>query len=182
VNDLNNGVPLWRRILLCLSGISAFSNVLYVVLVIKGKISSFFWGIAGAILYGIYAFAFGYVGDAQLNIFFFLPMQFLGIYSWSKQMNTEATTRVRSLTPIGWLVMISLCAGLSAMFFYEIPAFAKALVGEYGFENILVAHIFDACTNAISVVGQFLLIFCYWEQYILWLCTNIMGIIMYSGK
>lgn len=181
-NDYNDGIPLWRRILLCLSGVAAFTNVLNVVLVIQGKISSYFWGIIGAILYGVYAFAYGYVGDAQLYALFFLPMQFVGMYIWSKELDSQSTTRVKSLSKIGWIFVIILCVGLGALFYYEIPAFAKLLTSQYFFETMLVPHILDASTNALSVVAQFLLILCYWEQYILWTCVNIMAIIMYSGK
>jgi nicotinamide mononucleotide transporter PnuC len=182
INELNNGVPLWRRICLCLSGIAAFTNVLNVVLVIRGKISSYFWGIIGAILYGIYSFAYGYVGDAQLYVLFFLPMQFIGIYMWSNQLDTQSTTRVKSLKLIGWIFVIILCVGLGFLFYYEIPAFSKLLTSQYFFQTSFIPHLLDALTNALSFVAQFLLILCYWEQYVLWAAVNIMGIIMYSGK
>ena len=172
---------MWRRILLCLSGVAAFTNVLNVVLVIKGKISAYFWGIIGAILYGSFAFAYGYVGDAQLYILFFLPMQFIGMYTWSNELDQQATARIKSLTWIRRIIVIVLIVGLGVMFFYEIPAFARALTKEYAFDNDLLPHILDASTNAVSFVAQFLLIFCYWEQYILWQCANIIGIFMYSG-
>ena len=161
---------------------AAFINVLNVVLIVRGKISSYFWGILGAILYGIYSFAYGYVGDAQLFVMFFLPMQFVGIYFWSKELDSQATTRVRSLTWIRWLLVLVVCVGLAAAFFYEISAFSKWLTSQYYFENMLVPRILDATTNALSVVAQFLLIFCYWEQYILWICVNLMAIFMYSGE
>ncbi|CAF3738630.1 unnamed protein product [Rotaria socialis] len=180
-NDLKDNVSLWRRILLCLSGVAAFVNVLYVVLVIRGKFSSYFWGVIGAIIYGAFSFAYGYVGDAQLYALFFLPMQFIGIYMWSKELDNQSTTRVKSLKWFGWIVVILLSIGLGVVFFYEIPAFSKLLTSQYFFESSRLPHILDASTNAISVVAQFLLILCYWEQYILWLITNIMAIIMYSG-
>lgn len=173
---------MWRRILLCFSGISAFTNVLNVVLVIRGKLSAYFWGIIGAILYGIYAFAYGYVGDAQLYVLFFLPMQFVGIYIWSSQLDSQATTRVKSLNLFGWILVVILSVGLGFLFYFEIPAFSKLLTSQYFFEENFVPHLFDAITNTISVLAQFLLIFCFWEQYILWVAVNIIGIIMYSGK
>lgn len=179
---MNDGVQLWRRVLLCFSGISAFTTVLYVVLVIHGKISSYFWGITSAILYGIYAFAYGYVGDAQLFLFFFLPMQFVGIYIWAKELDTKSTTRVKSLKPSGWIIVILLTLLFTFLFYYEIPVFSKYLTKMYLFERRAIPHILDAITNSLNVIGQFLLIACYWEQYILWLLVNIMSIIMYSGK
>jgi nicotinamide mononucleotide transporter len=182
VNDLHDGVPSWRRILLCLSGISAFTNVLNVVLVIHGKISAYFWGITGAILYGTYAFAYGYVGDAQLFVFFFLPMQFVGIYIWSKELDKQSRTRVKSLKLINWILIFILGVILAVLFFYEIPLFSKYLTSMYLFEERFLPHILDATTNALSVIGQFLLIACYWEQYIIWTIVNLMLIVMYSGK
>ncbi|CAF0941027.1 unnamed protein product [Rotaria sp. Silwood1] len=182
INDYYYGVPLWRRILLCLSGFAAFTNILNVVLVIRGKISSYFWGIIGAIIYGIFSFAYGYVGDAQLYTLFFLPMQFIGIYMWSKELDNQATTRVKTLNLFGWIFIILLSIGLSVVCFYEIPAFSKLLTSQYFFETMLLPHILDALTNALSIVAQFLLIFCYCEQYIIWIIVNIMAIIMYSGK
>jgi nicotinamide mononucleotide transporter PnuC len=109
-------------------------------------------------------------------------MQFVGMYVWSKELDNQSTTRVKSLKLIGWIIVIILCIGLAFLFFYEIPAFAKLLTTQYYFESMFIPHVLDATTNAISVVGQFLLILCYWEQYILWTCVNIMAIIMYSGN
>jgi nicotinamide mononucleotide transporter PnuC len=109
-------------------------------------------------------------------------MQFIGMYTWSKELDNQSTTRVKSLKLIGWIFIIIISVGLGAMFYFEIPAFSKAITGDYFFETTLVPHILDASTNALSIVGQFLLIFCYWEQYALWIVVNIMAIIMYSGK
>ena len=181
-NDFNASVPLWRRVLLCFSGLSAITNVLNVVLVVRGKISSYFWGILGAVLYGSYAFAYGYVGDAQLFVFFFLPMEFIGIMIWSKELDNKSTTRVKSLKVTGWLFVFVLSSTLTCLFFYEIPLFSKYLTSRYLFENRFVPHLLDAVTNAMSVVGQFLLILCYWEQYIVWTAVNLILIVMYSGK
>ncbi|CAF0898134.1 unnamed protein product [Didymodactylos carnosus] len=180
-NDLSDGISLWKRILLCFSGIASFTNVVSVVLVIKGKLSSYLWGIIAAILYGIYSFAYGYVGDAQLYVMFFLPMQFVGVYMWSKELDSSSTTRVKSLSRFSWLVVLVISIGLGVIFYYEIPAFSKLLVGSYSFEAKLIPHVLDATTNALSVVAQFLLILCYWEQYVYWLVVNTMAIVMYSG-
>jgi Nicotinamide mononucleotide transporter len=77
-NDEKAGVEYWRRILMCLSAAAAFTGAMSVVLSTLGKISCLFWGIINCVLYGLYAFAYGFSGDAQLNIVFFLPMQYYG--------------------------------------------------------------------------------------------------------
>ena len=156
--------------------------MLNVILVIHGKISSYFWGITGSILYGSFAFAFGYVGDAQLFVFVFLPAQFVGIYLWSKQLDNQSTTRVKSLTFSGWCLTIFFSCILIILFYYEIPLFSKYLTSIYLFENRFIPHVLDAITNGLSVIGEFLLITCYWEQYIIWVFVNLILIVMYSGK
>ncbi|CAF1331047.1 unnamed protein product [Adineta steineri] len=181
INDRTDRVALWRRCLLCLSGVSAFTNVLNVVLVIHGKMSAYFWGILGAILYGPFAFAYGYAGDAQLFVLFFLPMQFVGIYTWSQELDTQATTRVKSLKLTGWLFVLLSSSLVILLFYYEIPWFAKLLTGKYFFEKIPILHKLDAATNGLSVIAQILMIACYWEQYIIWTVVNLMLIVMYSG-
>ena len=144
--------------------------------------SSFFWGILSAIVYGSFAFAFGYVGDAQLFLFIFLPAQFVGIYLWSKQLDHQSTTRVKSLTWSGWCAMIVFSCMWIVFFYYEIPLFSKYLTKTYLFEERFIPHFLDAMTNGLSVMGEFLLIACYWEQYVLWTLVNLMLILMYSGK
>lgn len=144
--------------------------------------SSYVWGITGAIFYGSFAFAFGYVGDAQLFLFVFLPAQFVGIYLWSKQLDNHSTTRVKSLTCCGWFLTIIFSFLFILFFYYEIPIFSKYLTSTYLFEKQFIPHLLDAITNGMSVMGEFLLIACYWEQYILWTLVNLMLIVMYSGK
>ncbi|CAF1161572.1 unnamed protein product [Adineta steineri] len=182
VNDRTDRVALWRRCLLCLSGASAFTNVLNVVLVIHGKMSAYFWGILGAILYGPFAFAYNYAGDAQLFVLFFLPMQFVGIYIWSKELDTQATTRVKSLKLTGWLFVLLSSSLVILFFYYEIPWFARLFTEKYFFEKEPLPHILDAATNGLSVIAQILMVACYWEQYIIWTVVNLMLIFMYSGK
>ncbi|CAF1464257.1 unnamed protein product [Adineta ricciae] len=181
-NEYNQGTSLWRRVLLSFTGISAITNVLNVVLVIRGKMSSYFWGILGAIFYGTFAFANGYAGDAQLFVFFFLPMQFVGIHIWSKELDTKSTARVKSLKLSGWLLIILLSCTFILLFYYEIPMFSKLLTSKYLFEQTPVPHVLDALTNGLSVMGQFLCIARYWEQYIIWTFVNLALIVMYSGE
>jgi nicotinamide mononucleotide transporter PnuC len=109
-------------------------------------------------------------------------MQFVGIYIWSKELDKKSRTRVKSLELTGWIFICILSFILAILFYYEIPIFSKYLTSVYLFENKALPHILDALTNALSVIGQFLLIACYWEQYIIWTIVNLLLIVMYSGK
>src|ERR1700747_2422440 len=70
-NNFNN--DLWRRIINVLSGVASFTGVLCVVLSTFGKLSNYFWGIIHNIIYGLISYVYGYTGNAQLAIIFFLP-------------------------------------------------------------------------------------------------------------
>jgi HTH-type transcriptional repressor of NAD biosynthesis genes len=180
-NDRDNGITYWRRILMILSGVASFTGVMSVVLTTKGKFSSYFWGIINCILYGLFSFAYGYTGDAQLNIMFFLPFQFIGIYFWKDNLDDEETAIPKSLNFWKWLLVIIATIMLSFGFYYEIPPFTIALTGSYPFSDNPVPWKLDAISNALNVVAQVLLIGRYWEQWILWITVDCMQIAMYTG-
>ena len=48
---------MWRRVMMGLSGGASFTGALCVVLITKGKFSSYFWGLINTSLYGLFAFA-----------------------------------------------------------------------------------------------------------------------------
>jgi nicotinamide mononucleotide transporter len=59
VNDRLYGIEPWRRNMKCVNGGAAFTGVMSVVLVTKGKISTYFWGVINSVLYGLFAWAYG---------------------------------------------------------------------------------------------------------------------------
>ncbi|KAJ3120706.1 hypothetical protein HK098_004392 [Nowakowskiella sp. JEL0407] len=180
-NDEQAGIELWRRVIMTFSGIASFSGVLSVVLTAKGKYSCFFWGIINSAVYGLFAFAYGYAGDAQLNVFFFLPMQFVGLWAWHNSLDDENTAKARSLNLLQWVGALLLLTGCVFAFYFEIPVFAKAIAGSYVFEGNNTPRALDACTNGLNIVAQILLLGRFWEQWIFWLSVNILQIIMYAG-
>lgn len=62
---------------------AALTNVLCVLLVAKGRISNYYWGLAGVILYAIVAYKAQLYANMGLNIFY-VPLQFWGVYEWRK--------------------------------------------------------------------------------------------------
>lgn len=179
-NDRDAGYVYWKRVLMTLSGVASFTGAFSVVLVSLGKLSSYFWGILNTILYGSAAFAYGYVGDAQLNLFFFLPLQFIGIYNWLKHQNDNKVS-VRKLTLKTVIISVLLIGGLYPFFWWEIPAFSKLLTGYYFYQGNKIAFWFDVTTNTLSVVAQYLLNNRHREQWILWIIINCFQIAMFAG-
>jgi nicotinamide mononucleotide transporter PnuC len=194
----------------CISGAAAFTGVLSVVLTAKGKLSSFFWGAINSLLYGLFSLAYGkrrfccfffnvfkvfflgYTGDAQLNLFFFLPLQFIGLYQWSKSVESSLlivspsiyssfTVKSHSLSFQKQFFYLFVTFLLSLIFYYEIPWFAILLEGEYYFQGQLFPRLFDSCCNGFSIVAQILCLLQYTEQWIWWIVVDFLQIAMYCG-
>ncbi|KAJ1550919.1 hypothetical protein HK096_004236, partial [Nowakowskiella sp. JEL0078] len=108
-------------------------------------------------------------------------MQFWGIYTWSEKMDENETVTVRGLPLLGYLGTIVCAAALTIAFYYEIPAFAIAIIGNYVYDGLPVPWILDAMTNGLNITAQILLIMRFWEQWILWSIVNVLQITMYAG-
>jgi len=179
-NDKNNGYELWERVISALSGVASFTGAMTVVMTAKGLYSLFFWGYINVVLYGTYAFVYGYTGDAQLNIMFYLPLMIYGQFRWFHNMKGPVV-RMRFMNPLKWFLALSLCVGLGFAFYYEIPEFSKAIEGYYVFEDDEIPHRLDAISNALSILGQILLNGRYMEQWLFWITSNCIQIAMYAG-
>ena len=182
-NDTTSGVEYWRRVLMSLSGAASFTGAMCVVLTTFGKLSCYFWGTINCILYGLFAFAYGYGGDAQLNIVFFLPMQFWGILTWKDHIDesNENTVQGRSLKIWEWILTLCFGVGIYFGFYYEIPKFVEAVGGEYLFYDNDTARILDAATNSLNIIGQLLSLYRFWEQWFFWITVDCLQIAMYAG-
>ena len=64
--------------------ISSITGMIAVVLIAKGKISNFFFGIVQSGTYAYISFSYGLYGEAMLNGLFYFPFQFIGMYLWKK--------------------------------------------------------------------------------------------------
>jgi nicotinamide mononucleotide transporter PnuC len=181
VNDEAAGVATWRRALMLLSGVASFTGAVCVVLCAMGLFSTYFWGVINTITYGLFSIAYGYAGDTQLNLMFYMPMNLIGIYTWYKRVDAEEVAISRSLSWMQRLLVVVVCVGLGTAFYYEIPAFARAVTGVYFFEGQMAPRVCDASTNAMSIVAQVLMMFRFWEQWVLWIIVDIIQVLMYSG-
>ena len=180
-NDTKNNIELWRRIIYLSSGIISFTGILSVVMATKRKISTYLWGIINSLFFGLYAFAYGYIGNFQLNIIFFLPLQLIGIYKWHNKMedNSVIINKCNLWDIIKFLggTMITTTA-----FYYEIPILTKLITNsDYIFINNIEAYLLDVITTSLSITAQILMIYRYREQWIIWIIVDILQIALYAG-
>lgn len=148
--------------------VSATTGVACVVCTGKGKLSAYIFGLVNTVLYAIIAFQAKYYGEVMLNALYYFPMQFYGIYVWSKHMDNkthEVIKRHMSTKGRGLLGMIVIVATVAYGFAL------KALGGALPFV--------DALSTVISVVAMIVSIKMYMEQWVLWVIVNVVTVVMW---
>ena len=69
--------------------ISSVSGVACVVCTGKGKLSAYVFGLVNSVLYAIISYRAALYGETMLNALYYVPMQFVGFYVWSRHMDQE---------------------------------------------------------------------------------------------
>ena len=147
---------------------AALTGIWCVILTGKGKLSSFWFGSINTVLYAIIAWEAKYWGEVMLNLIYYVPMNFVGLYMWSKNMNKETEEVVKkrlslkkSIMSYGLVIVGTLGYGL----------FLKVLNGTLPFV--------DSMSTVFSVFAQFLCVKRYMEQWVLWVIVDVVTVIMW---
>lgn len=147
---------------------AALTGIWCVILTGKGKLSSFWFGSINTVLYAIIAWEARYWGEVMLNLIYYVPMNFVGLYMWSKNMNKETEEVVKkrlslkkSIMSYGLVIVGTLGYGL----------FLKVLNGTLPFV--------DSMSTVFSFFAQFLCVKRYMEQWVLWVIVDVVTVIMW---
>lgn len=147
---------------------AALTGVWCVILTGKGKLSSFWFGAINTVLYAIVAWRARYWGEVMLNILYYLPTNFIGLYNWSKHMNTETVeVEKKRLTLKGSIMAYSGVAVGTVIYGFIL----KSMGGTLPFV--------DSLSTVVSVFAQILCIKRCMEQWVLWVIVNIVTIVMW---
>lgn len=158
-----------------LSLVCAISGVLYIIQAAKGNIWSYFWGIINISTYIFIAYNSNYAGDFSLNLIFELPMQFVGIYAWSKHYNNEEEhVEVRNMTKAQSIRLIFFIIILTGLLYGIMPNINNLFQMESN-----PAPLIDAFTTTCSLLTLLLMALRYSEQWITWLFVDIFSIVMW---
>ena len=157
--------------------IAGIAGVLCVVLVAKGNIWNYLFGIVNVSMYAYISFKASLYGDAALNALYYVPMQFIGWCQWRKRgaAMTEAksggrgvqvkarcfTDHQRILLALGSAIAVVVC-GYVLKYFGDPQPFK------------------DSATTVLSVIAQALMALAFMEQWVLWIITNIISVAMWS--
>ena len=173
--------PQARTVMLLIAAFGSVMGVASTVLSANGLLWTFFFGILDVTLGTIVAADNALWGNFALHLFFFLPMQFVGLWQWRKRGAVGAKTEVkaRRLTPKQrWLVTALVAAGLAASYGVLLLIKIRTVAPE---EINRWQVFFDAAVFTFNIAGQILMSLAYMEQWILWNLVNVSSILLWGN-
>ena len=149
---------------------ASVTGMLSVILVAKGKISNYYFGIINVVIYGFISYNSKYYGEAMLNILYFLPMQIIGFMMWRRNnVNIDESKEVKAeRMTIKEIILWSVLSGIAVIVYGII---LKKL------NNTLPMA--DSFTTVLSVTAMILMVKRYIEQWIVWIMIDIVAIYMW---
>jgi nicotinamide mononucleotide transporter len=147
------------------------TGVICVVLVARGSIWNYSYGLYNAGGYAWLSYQNGLYGEVMLNAGYFLPAQIVGIFLWKENLakgTTVVMRKMEKLTMAGWLV---LSGGLT----YAYGVILSTIPGQN-------TPFFDSCSTVLSVIAMILMIYRYREQWILWIIVDIVSVAMWAFR
>lgn len=157
-------------IIVFVATIATFFGIAGDIFVSKRSIHNYIIGGIHVALYGLLAFYVGYYSSFALNIIFFLPMQFVGFYFWRRNIgNDKKYQNVKTFKKENLYIFL-----IFTIIFYII----FSLIFYYKTDD--PAPFVDSAITWLSILAMFLMVYGLWEQWIIWLITNVLTIIMWA--
>ena len=185
-----------------LGSAAGIAGVFCVVLVAKGSIWNYLFGLVNVSLYAWISYKASLYGDACLNAFYYLPMQFIGWWQWRRR------AEISPLASLGREDRAEASVGRAEQGdAVETPVrdergrntvrarrmdWTWRIVLALGCAAAVVACGFalrhfgdpqpfkDSATTVLSIVAQALMALAFMEQWALWIITNVLSVIMWS--
>ena len=148
--------------------LSATTGAACVICTGKGKMSAYVFGLVNSVLYAIISYQAALYGETMLNALYYVPMQFVGFYTWSRHMNTETNEVIKkNMKWTGRLMMT-----------------AFILAGTIGYGLLLRAMgdampFVDAFTTVTSVAAMLISVKMFAEQWWIWVVVDIVSVYMW---
>lgn len=149
-----------------IGSITSVTGVLCVVLVAKGNIWNYFFGLINVSLYAYVSFKATAYGDAALNALYYLPMQFVGYFAWRKRID-DVQVKARRLSSNQRILVAAVCIALTIGLGFILRACGDGQPFK------------DSTTTVLSIVAQALMAMAFMEQWVLWIMTNLISIAMW---
>lgn len=169
---------------LLLAAFGSIMGVLSTVLSANGNIMTFIFGFLDVLIGTIIYYENGIMGNFALHAFYFLPMQFIGFWQWSKRGakmksrdGDSAQVKARRLNGKQAIILIfSLMASIAVM--YLILLYVDKLKLNAGkieyIDNWKI--LLDSVVMMANIAGQVLMSLAFVEQWYLWLVVDVASV------
>ena len=156
--------------------VAGIAGVLCVVLVAKGSIWNYLFGIVNVSMYAYISYKASLYGDAALNALYYVPMQFIGWWQWrrrgaavsgSEAGGSSVQVKARRFTWHQRAILALGCAAGVIAVGYVLKHFGDPQPFK------------DSATTVLSIVAQALMALAFMEQWALWIITNVISVVMW---
>ena len=147
------------------------TGIICVVLVTRGSIWNYSYGLYNAGGYAWLSYQNGLFGEVMLNAGYFIPAQIVGIFMWKKNLaegSTVVMRKMEKLTTVMWLTIAAFCTFFYGLILNGIPG-----------QN---TPFFDSCSTTLSIIAMLLMMYRYREQWILWIIVDVVSVAMWSYR
>lgn len=148
--------------------ISAICGISYTILAGKGKISCYFFGLAGTMCYAYISYKNQLYGNLFLYMCYYFPMQILGIFKWKKHLNKKSREIIKTCLKVHEKLLYFICASAGSIILGLILKHTGDLT-----------PFIDATTAVFSIAGLLLTVKRCIEQWDIWTVVNGLSVIMW---
>ena len=179
--------PEVKSFMLLLAAFGSVMGVVNTVMSANGNILTFVFGFIDVLIGTIVYLDNGIMGNFALHAFYFLPMQFIGFWQWSKRgarvRSGEDGSRLiaRRLTGRQWAWLAAgIVGGIVALYlillYVDGAKLAAGKLDSVDKPKILL----DAVVMILNIAGQVLMSLAFMEQWYIWILVNISSISLWT--
>lgn len=159
-----------------LGSLAGITGVLCVVLVAKGSIWNYLFGLVNVSLYAYISYKASLYGDAALNAIYYLPMQFIGWWQWRRRgaaiseveaAGNSVQVKARRFSWSQRTVLAAVCITAVIIVGFVLKHFGDPQPFK------------DSTTTVLSIIAQALMALAFMEQWALWIITNVVSVVMW---
>ena len=159
--------PAWLTVF---NWVSALCGAMCIFLCAKASVSNFAFGLVNTLVYAVYLWYWHVWGTFCLEMLVYLPFNIGSWVMWARNRDAEQPelARARRLEP--WQDALVVVAVVASTVAYH--AVLVRLGGNVAW--------YDAATLAIGIIATGLELMRYREQYVLWLVTDVVAVMMFA--
>jgi len=148
--------------------LASVCGVTYTIFAGKGRILCYIFGIIATLCYSYCAYKSAFWGNFALNIFYYLPASFIGVFLWKKHLKKDKNEIIKTkLSPKSRILLFSLTLIFTIFMFFYLQKIKDS------------SPFFDSFTTIFSILGMFLTVKRCIEQWYVWFFVNILSAIMW---